>query len=83
MISARSGAVLLLDPSQKAAQPKQLALNPFAHFCAFIPADGQLCIAELIGGAMWSMQFKRAYPLCWHTIDAATGQTLASKPKPL
>lgn len=81
IIRPTSGAVLVLDPSQRAAEPKQLAIHPFNQFRAFIPADGQLRIAELIGSDKWSMQFRHAYPLCWHTIDTATGQTLSSEQK--
>ena len=73
------GPVTLLNPGEKTAQPRQLALESSAQCHHFIPADGHLHVVELVSSKP-QQQFK-ADPLRWHTIDAATGRTLASEQK--
>ena len=80
LISTRAcGAWALLDPSLRNAQPKQLDMPSSAYFHAFVPADGQLHIVELTHSQ--SEQLRNASSLHWHTINTATGQTVASEEK--
>lgn len=73
--------LVLLDPSQEAAQPVRLAISPFPEFRAFILSDGALRIVERVVDRFGIKVEQMTGRLRWHTFDPATGRILASELK--
>ncbi len=72
-----NGSLSLLNADAEDAPIVRLALQTKRKVDPFVSADGRLQVIEVLGDS-------RSYDfcdLCWHTIDASTGETLASEHK--
>ena len=72
-----NGSIRLLHADTEDAARVRLALQTKRKLQPYISADGRLYLIEFLGDPE-SLDFCE---VCWHTIDASTGQTLASERK--
>ena len=72
-----NGSIRLLHADTEDAAKVRLTLQTKHTLEPFISADGQLHLIKVLGNP-GSPDFTE---VCWHTVDASTGQTLASQRK--